>query len=119
MANSETYPVLTESPTNRRYMGVIGSASAEIEAPSVTEIASGTGSAFALSAAPYLGARTTIVHTGTATAGKTVVTNASGVTINNQADRTITFNGEGDSVTLLGVSATRWVIESSRGVTFS
>src|SRR5688572_2492741 len=110
MANSETYPVLVESPANRRYMGVIGSASAAIEAPGITELGSGTGSAFVLSAAPFFGARVTITHTGSATSGRSVITDSTSVTINNQGDRTITFDEEGDYVDLLGVSTTRWSI---------
>ncbi len=119
MANSETYPVLMFGPAPSRYMGSTGSASGSIEVPGVTEIASGTGSAFVLGAAPYLGARVDLIHTGSATAGRTIVTNATTVTLNPQGDRTITFTGEGDFVSLLGVSATRWVVMTSRGATFS
>lgn len=120
MANSETYPVImNDGPAPYTYRGVVGSASGSIEAPGLSELGSGTGSAFVLSAAPYLGARVKVVHTGSATAGRTIVTNSTSVTLNNQGDRTITFTGEGDHVTLFGVSTTRWVIENSRGATFS
>lgn len=119
MANSETYPVVMMSPAPTRWMGVIGSASGSVEAPGINEIGTGTGSAFVLSAAPYLGARVDIIHMGSGTAGRSIATNATTVTLNGQGDRTITFVGEGDFVSLLGVSTTRWVIMSSRGATFA
>lgn len=119
MANSETYPMIMEDPAPYPYRGVIDSSTNVLAAPGLSELGSGAGSAFTLSAAPYFGARVKIVQTASATAGKTVTTNSSGVTINNQGDRTISFAAEGDSVELFGVSSTRWVIVNSRGVTFS
>ena len=119
MANSETYPVVSFDPAHSRYMGVIGSASAEVEVPGISELGTGTGSAFVLNAAQYFGARVDLFKSGTATAGNTIVTNATTVTLNGKGDRTITFTGEGDHVSLFGVSTTRWHVMSSRGATFS
>lgn len=100
-----TQAMSNEGPWN----GVTGTASGEITVPGITEIGTGTGSAFILSAAPHIGAKVTIVNMGTATAGVSVITNATGVTLNGAGDRTITFNIKGTNVTLIGVSTTRWV----------
>lgn len=115
MANSDTYPVVMFDPAPTRYMGVIGSASAAIETPGISEIGTGTGSAFVLGAAPYLGARVDVFNAGTSTAGVTIVTDATGVTLNGKGDRTITFLGENMSVSLLGVSSTRWHVLGNEG----
>ncbi len=103
---------VTTQPTsmNGPWRGVIGSASGSITVPGISELGTGTASAHVLSAAPYPGARVTIVQCGSATTGISVATNATTVTINGQGDRTITFDGEGQNVTLLGVSTTRWAI---------
>ena len=113
MANSDTYPVVMMDPAPARYMGVIGSASAAIEVPGITEIASGTASAFVLGAVPYLGAIVSVHYSGSASTGRSIITSSAGVTVNNAGDRTITLTSEGDNVTLLGVSATRWHVLNS------
>ena len=117
MANSETLPVIMYDPAPSFYRGVFGSASGSVAVPGVFEMGTGTGSAFALDSAPYFGARVDIFIAGSGTAGRTVITNASTVTLNNQGDRTITFLGEGQSVSLLGVSTTRWHIMHMAGAT--
>jgi len=94
-------------------------ASGSITVPGYTELNSGTGSAYVLSAAPYTGAVLGIMQTGSATAGKSVVTNATTVTLNTQGDRTMTFNAEGDFAVLVGVSTTRWQLVAQSGVAFS
>ena len=94
-------------------------ASGSITVPGYTELNSGTASAFVLSAAPYAGAVLGIAQTGTATSGKTVVTDSTSVTLNTQGDRTMTFNAEGDSVLLVGVSSTRWQVVVQSGIAFS
>lgn len=99
--------------------GVVGSASGSITVPGVSEIGTGTATAHVLSGAPTLGAKVTIFQAGSATGGITVVTNATGVSLNNQGDRTITFTGEGQFVSLLGVSTTRWALVGGQGVTYS
>lgn len=119
MANSETYPVVDFSPAPSRYMGVIGSASGSIEVPGISELGTGTASAHVLGAPPYLGARVDIAQGGTATDGISVVTNATGVAVNAKGNRTITFTGKGQFVSLIGVSATRWHVLGAGGVAFS
>jgi hypothetical protein len=104
-------------PSPSAYIGVIGSASASITVPGITEIGTGTASAFVLSAAPYLGARVDIYNAGSATAGVTVVTDSTSVTLNGQGDRTVTFLAEGNAISLFGVSTTRWHIMSNTGAT--
>lgn len=96
-----------------------GSASVAITVPGIYELGTGTGSAFTLSAAPYVGALVAITQMGSATAGKSVTTNATTVTVNVQGDRTITFDAEGDSVILMGVSTTRWQVLCQSGCAFS
>lgn len=96
----------------------LGTASGSITVPGYTELNSATATAFVLSAAPYVGAVVGITKTGSATASggvKTVVTNATGVTLNTTGDRTMTFDGEGDSVILVGVSTTRWQVIVNAG----
>lgn len=100
--------------------GVIGSVSASITVPGITELGTGTATAHSLGGAPYIGAKVTITKSGTATGGVTIVTNATTVTIDAAGDRTITMNGKGQSVTLLGVSTTRWVVVANDStITFS
>jgi len=106
-------------PAPSRYMGVIGSASAAIEVPGISEIGTGTASSFVLGAAPYLGARVDLFNAGSATAGVTVVTDATGVTLNGQGDRTVTFLAEGDHISLIGTSTTRWHVLANKGGAFS
>lgn len=98
------------------YRGSVGSASASISV-GITEIGTGTATAFT-GPTPFAGARLTVTQIGTATGGRTLGVSSSGVTLGN-ALVTITFTGQGQSVSLLGVSATRWVIENAAGVTFS
>jgi len=99
---------ITPAPYNVN--AAMGSASAEITVPGFTELGTGTGSAFVLSDPPYEGALVTVVMTGSATAGKTIITDATGVSLNPQLDRTVTLAGEGNSIQLLGISTTRWQI---------
>lgn len=113
MANSDTYPVLMVDPAPVLYYGVTGSASGSLTVPGIYELGTGTGTAFVLSGPPYVGARVRIYQAGSATGGKSVITDAAGSTINGQGDRTITFTGEGQAVSLVGVSATRWHIEQN------
>ena len=117
MANSETYPVLMYDPAPVIYYGVTGSASGSLTVPGIYELGTGTGSAYVLSGPPYVGARVTIYQAGSATAGKSVITDASTSLLNGQSDRTATFTGEGQFLRLLGVSTTRWFIEGNSGVT--
>lgn len=96
--------------------GVIGSASAAISV-GMTELGTGTGTSFT-GPTPYPGARLTISQGGTATGGKTVAVSSSGVTYVGGLT-TITFNGQGQAVDMIGVSATRWRLLSNSGATFS
>lgn len=97
----------------------VGSASGSISVPGHTEIGTGTATAFVLSAAPYVGALVSVYQGGTATGGRTVVTDATGVTIDAKGNRTITLDAQGDSVLMVGISTTRWQILASTGLTFS
>lgn len=74
-----------------------------------TEVNSGTGSAYVLPT-PYAGAHLAVQKTGTATAGKSFITDDAGVTLNEQGDRTIVIENEGEGFHLVGASATRWHI---------
>ncbi len=97
--------------------GVAGSASAALSM-GYTEIGTGTASAFSLPT-PYAGARVSVFKAGSATAGESFITDATGVSLNGQADRTITIDGEGDNFELAGVSATQWRVASGSGLVFS
>lgn len=88
--------------------GVVGSASAALS-EGYSEIGTGTGTAYTLPT-PYGGARIAVFKAGSATAGESFVTDATGVSLNGQADRTITLNEEGESFELVGVSTTQWRI---------
>lgn len=104
-----------EGPWN----GVIGASVGTVTVPGITEIGTGTATAHTMSAAPFIGARVVVTQMGTATGGITVVTSSVGVSVNPQGNRTISFTGQGQSVTLLGVSTTRWVVTAANGVTFA
>lgn len=104
-----------EGPWN----GVAGSASGSITVPGITELGTGTATAHVLSAVPAIGAKVTIVQTGTATGGITVVTSSAGCTVDAAGDRTITFTGKGQSIKLVGVSPSRWVITGGNGFTLA
>lgn len=106
-------PMSFEGPSR----GVLGSASAAL-LMGVNEIGTGTGSAFVLPT-PFIGAKITVVKTGSATAGESFITDAAGVTLDSAGDRTITLDAEGDNFTLLGISTTRWVILSGTGIVLS
>lgn len=108
-----TQPMSGEGP----WRGVVGSASAALSV-GVNEIGTGTATAFTLPT-PYVGARMRVFQAGSATGGISVATDATTVTLNGQGDRTITFDAEGDNVSLLGVSTTRWAILGGSGVAFS
>jgi len=112
-AGSVTTQVMTPAA---QYRGVIGSASASISV-GITEIGTGTGTAFT-GPTPFAGARLTVTQIGTATGGRTIGVSSSGVTLGNSLV-TITMNGQGQSVSLLGVSATRWVVTNLDGATLS
>lgn len=119
-----TGPMSLEGP----WRGVLvatatASDNSKITVPGVTEIGSGTASKYTLSAAPYIGAKVTVVFGGTSTKARTITTNSTGVTLNTAGHRTLTkAAGAGTpskGVSLLGVSTTRWVILSSEGFTTS
>lgn len=97
--------------------GVLGSASAALLVGH-SEIGTGTGSAFTLPT-PYAGAGVAVFKAGSATAGESFITDATGVTLNGQGDRTITIDAEGDNFCLVGVSTTQWRIVSGIGMVFS
>ena len=118
MANSDTYPVLMIDPAPCRYMGVVGSASSSL-IEGFTELGTGTATAHSLGVSPAFGARVNVALSGTATGGISLVTSATTETLNAAGNRTITFTGKGDFISLLGVSTTRWLVTGSRGVTFS
>jgi len=82
------------------------------------EIGTGTATSWTLPA-PRAGAVFSMIAGGTSTATKTLVTNATGVTLNVEGDRTVTFNGEGDMITLVGRSATRWQVIAKESVVLS
>lgn len=98
------------------YNGVVGSASAAISV-GITEIGTGTATAFT-GPTPYAGAVLTVTQIGTATGGRSIGVSSSGVTLGNSLT-SILLNGQGQSVTLLGVSATRWVVTNNSGGTLS
>lgn len=110
-----TQLVSGEGPWN----GVAGSASGSITVPGITELGTGTASAHVLGSAPSAGAKVTVTQTGTATTGITVVTDATGVTVDGAGSRTITLTGQGQGFDLLGVSTTRWAIVGGSGYTLS
>lgn len=93
----------------------------KITVPGITEIGSGTASKYTLSAAPYIGAKVTVTFGGTSTKARSITTNATGVTINGKGHRTMTkavgAATPGKSISLLGVSTTRWVIIANEGFT--
>lgn len=96
--------------------GVIGSASAAISV-GLTELGTGTGTSF-VGPTPYPGARLIVSQGGTATGGKALAVSSSGVTITGGLT-TVTFTGQGQSIDLIGVSATRWRLISNGGTTLS
>lgn len=110
-ATSSAGAILT-TPTNGEgpWNGVVGSASGSITVPGISELGTGTGTAFALSRAPRIGEIVRIVQSGTATGGISVITSPAGVTIDAAGDRTLNFTGKGQNAALLGVSTTRWAI---------
>lgn len=119
-----TQPMSFEGPWNGSLVATAtASNKSKITVPGVTEIGSGTASKYTLSAAPYIGAKVTIVFGGTSTKARTITTNATTVTLNGKGHRTLTkavgANTPGKGVTLLGVSTTRWVILANNGMTTS
>lgn len=92
--------------------GVIGTASAALSF-GITEIGTGTATAFALPT-PVVGGIVTVTNAGTAT-GKTVAVSSSGVTIGGGLT-TITLGAGGIAVSLLAVSTTRWRVVSGGGL---
>ena len=82
------------------------------------EIGTGTATTWTLPA-PREGAVFAMIAGSTSTATKTLVTNSTGVTLNVEGDRTVTFNGEGDSILLVGRSSTRWQVLALNSVTLS
>lgn len=99
--------------------GVIGTASLATLVPGIYEIGTGTASAHSIAAPPRIGDVITLIQTGTATGGVTVVTSSAGVTIDAAGDRTVTFNAKGQSITLKAVSATRYVILQSNVASYA
>ncbi len=85
----------------------------------VSELGTGTATNFG-TVTPYPGARITVVQTGTST-NDTVAVSSSGVTFNERGSTTITLDGTAfiPGFSLLGVSATQWVIVSATGVALS
>ncbi len=86
-----------------------GSAASAALSMGYTEIASGTASAFVLPT-PYAGAHVIVNYTGSATNSRSFITDATAVSLNNTANRTITTNFESETFHLVGGSATRWHI---------
>ena len=108
MANSETNPVLMACPSPLKFVPIVGSASSALDVGSFTSLGTGTSSAHVIGAAPTIGAMFGVEHAGTATGGRTVVTDAAGTKIGT-TNRTITLQ-PGDSIILVGVSTTRWAV---------
>lgn len=108
MANSETNPVLMTVPSPLKFVPVTGSASGSLDVGSFTSLGTGTSSAHVIGAAPTIGAMIGFEHAGTATAGRTVVTDAAGTKIGT-TNRTVTL-APGSSMILVGVSTTRWAV---------
>jgi hypothetical protein len=110
MANSETEPVLMTAPAPLKFVAQVGSASGSLAVGQFHSIGTGTASAFVIGAAPAIGDMIGFEHAGTATAGKTVVTDAAGTKIGT-TNRTLSLQ-PGSSFVLIGVSTTRWAILS-------
>lgn len=113
MANSETEPVLMTAPSPLVFAASGGSASGSLTVGYFTSLGTGTGSAFVIGAAPTIGAMVGVEHAGTATAGRSVITDAAGTKIGT-TNRTITL-AMGESVVLVGVSTTRWALLNGGG----
>lgn len=101
------------------YRGAVGTASGALTM-GINELGTGTGSAFVLPT-PYAGAHTQITFMSTATANVTVTVSSAGVTLGSPAagNTTVTFTARGQSVDLVGVSATRWHVKSLVGGTIA
>jgi hypothetical protein len=113
MANSETEPVLMTAPAPLIFAATSGAASGGLTIGYFTSLGTGTGSAFVLPA-PTQGAMIGVEHAGTATAGRSLITDAAGTKIGT-TNRTCTL-AMGDSIILVGVSSTRWAVLHAGGV---
>ena len=117
MANSETNPVLMVNPSPLKFVPQVGSASGSLDVGTYHSIGTGTATAFVIGAAPTIGAMIAVEHAGTATGGKTVVTDAAGTKIGT-TNRTINLQ-PGDNITLIGVSTTRWAVLAGSNASIS
>ena len=98
-----------------------GSTSTNLKPYGVTEITSTGAAAFTLGA-PIKNARKTIIKTNASTAAATVTvgTTANGISVGGlDSARTLTFNGQNDSIELIGKSTTKWLVKSINSVTLS
>ena len=98
------------------------STAANVKPYGVTFIESTAAKAYTLTA-PVKGARKTIIKTANSTAIGTITvgTTANGISVGGSTSptRSIAFNGQNDSIELLGTSATKWQIVSLNSVTLS
>lgn len=99
-----------------------GSTSTNLKPYGTSELTSTGAASFTLDA-PVLNARKTIIKTANSTAAATVTvgTTANGISVGGSTapTRTLTFNGQNDSIELIGRSTTKWLIKSINSVTLS